>query len=297
MKLPLTFLAVAASLPLAAFACSAGTSGSATELGDAATNTTPPETADRDASKGDAAGATCTPCGDLQVAECSSGDFVGIQGCLQDGQCRRPSFEDACRGPHTGGVFTYEACGASDGLSGDVFCSARQVRASCQCRTGGGYEAPRKCVQGFCSASKEDVCPSACQRDGGWVGCRAPIDCRPVICDCKDGYRPVPWTAQCSNGACQTAPAVCPAACGSHGGWAGSGSNTDAGIADSGSNGGGQPGASCSRSSDCASFACGCKDGSAFNGIRACNTNTRTCSTKAEACGFACLSSGGWDGR
>lgn len=229
---------------------------------------------------------SCQVCGDLEIIECQSGDFVGRTGCMKNGACTKVTFEEACRGPNTGGVYSYKEC------QSDFECTKSSPSISCACKVGQGYDAYLKCARGYCSAAAEDACPSACKNDNGWAGCSQPFDCHPVVCDCTDGYRPVPWTKECVGGACQTAPAVCPAACASHGGWK-STATGDAGVKDSGSSGG-KPGDACNTAADCQPFDCGCKNGQTFNGNRSCQSHI--CPTKADACNLTCLSSGGWNG-
>ena len=290
---PFFFLRLAAVCSAVAFPLVACSSGGNTVTGvgeDSGTQSSSgsPEKLDGATSSDGSAVETCEVCGSLEIVECKSGDFVGLTGCMKNGACKKSTFEEACRGPNTGGVYDYNAC------TQDFECTKSSPSISCECKSGQDYEANLKCAGGYCSAAAEDACPSACKSNSGWVGCQQAFDCRPIVCDCADGYRPVPWTKECVGGTCLPAPSVCPAACSGHGGWQSTGTS-DAGVKDSGSVGSGNPGDPCNSGSECQPFNCGCNDGSSFNGSRSCQS--KKCATKANTCNIACLSSGGWNGQ
>lgn len=273
------------------FACSSGTGfGFVPDegAGDGAVLGTSPESDAGRASSPDASASSCfDPTCPLALCQCKDKTAYSPSGvCRKGGKC---DVVAACEG----------ACGSA-GFSGGVWerapctepleCSSvvSQPNVSCDCLSGSGVNAYPTCNEGHCSPEPEHVCPKACASRGGWR-CTSPVDCAPVVCACKDGKNPV-TASTCSAGSCGAAGAVCPAACGTHGGWAGTSTSTP----DAGPPPPKQPGDACTTASECGGVDCSCNNGSTFKNNKLCMS--KVCPTKAQACGFICMNSGGWSG-
>ncbi len=221
-------------------------------------------------------------CSDETVMATDGICFADSKGCEDARRC-----EAACGGSskYTGGAFEMARCTSA------VSCMKSEPNISCACSFGAGMNANAACVDGYCSSSKKDVCPSACTSQGGWT-CRSNSDCGPVVCSCKDGAHPA-VDGSCSGGTCGSSSAQCSSACASHGGTGTSTSTPDAGPPDSGATPK-KPGDPCNAGSECAPFDCTCMNGQTYKGIKSCES--KQCATKASACGLTCYSSGGWSG-
>ena len=214
---------------------------------------------------------------------------------------------DVCRRPD-GSCDTIAACGAAcrgAGFSGSSFvqkvCSPSAIECagsfpdiSCACKQGFGWNSDSVCKDGYCSSAKQDVCPKACAKDGGWAGCKTSGDCAPIICACKDGANPVTG-APClaaGGGTCGPASGECPSLCAGHGGWSSSGSS--GGVPDAGGTGPKKPGDPCNAASECPAVNCTCQDGNTFKNTKSCQN--KQCATQAQNCNVMCSASGGWSG-
>jgi hypothetical protein len=220
------------------------------------------------------------------LCQCNDDSIMATDGlCLPDGGCGSVDLcELACGASgFSGGVWEQKRC------SGTGQCSVTsQPTVECACSYGYGVNTYPRCTEGFCSAFEKDVCPVACQSQGGWT-CKGAADCTPNICACKDGTTPVVAGA-CSGGSCSPNGAICPSACSDRGGWSGTASTTDGGT----TTGPKAPGEPCTSGGECTPFDCTCNDGTSFAKLRSCQS--KVCATKSQTCSNACLSSGGWSG-
>lgn len=238
---------------------------------------------DDDPSNGCAPSPTCA----RQLCECDDDTVMATdQVCLPGGGCdvvARCKLACGASG-FSGGTWEQKRC------SGVSQCAVTsQPTVECACSYGYGVNTYPRCTDGYCSSFEKDVCPAACQTQGGWT-CSSAGDCTASICACKDGTTPVVPGA-CSGGSCSPDAAICPSACAARGGWTGAGSTGDAGAANGGPKAPGQP---CSAGGECTPFDCTCNDGTTFSELRSCQS--KVCATKSQTCSSACLSSGGWSG-
>ena len=234
----------------------------------------------------DAATSCSDPTCPHAICECKDKTLAAPSGvCRSGGSCDvATACDTACGGAgFTGSVLEYKPCSSA------ISCATSSPNVSCACKQGFGENAYAACKEGYCSPAPQDVCPAACASEGGWAGCTSPADCAPLVCACKDGANPAAGAA-CTGGVCGPASGQCPALCTSHGGWTGTATNPP----DAGTTGPKPPGAACTQGSECTPFDCTCNDASTFKGNKVCQSHL--CATKAQACGFVCMSSGGWSG-
>jgi hypothetical protein len=148
-------------------------------------------------------------------------------------------------------------------------------------------------AKGTQTAPDNSTTPTTTQPTG--KTCGAADDCAYWYCQCNDGA--VVNSRLCSQSTCQGPKAHCPSACTtfSHGGWSGSAGGGDAPSTSSGADSGTTSPGACSDKSQCATFSCGCTDGSRITG-QDCLSNA--CATAVSGCESACSDNGrgDWDG-
>ena len=188
-------------------------------------------------------------------------------------------------------AFFVVACsGGSDGTSSGSGSSSGQSSGSPSGSPSGSGTA-RSSEQ---TAPDDDTAPPKATAPTG-KACSGADDCAYWYCRCNDGA--LVNSRQCYNGSCQGPKAHCESACNGfkHGGWSGNAGGGDDSASDPPAKKDPPSAGSCKTNNDCASFQCGCTNGSRIS-VRDCYGGV--CNEAFGGCQSACSDSGrgDWDG-